>query len=96
MRTITGGASYYDLPGKLMADGKKFDGSAMNAAMLDVRLGTTVGVNLASGHARSISVVVTDRGPYVSGRVIDLTPAAFRALVGSLREGVVQAKVTVP
>lgn len=38
--------------------------------------------------SRSIHVTVTDRGPYIDGRVIDLTPAAFQALFGSTKIGV--------
>ena len=67
----------------------------MTAAMPGVALGTVVTVTLASDPSRSITVTVTDRGPYVPGRVIDLSPAAFTALVGSLAAGVEQVVVTV-
>jgi rare lipoprotein A len=95
-RTISGQASYYDSPGNLMANGQLFDRNAMNAAMLGVPLGTTVTVALAANPARSITVRITDHGPYVPGRVIDLTPAAFVALVGSLNVGVTRVVVTIP
>jgi rare lipoprotein A (peptidoglycan hydrolase) len=45
MQTMIGGASYYDLPGNLMANGQKFDATAMNAAMLQTKLGTVVTVS---------------------------------------------------
>ena len=78
-----------------MANGHLFDGSAMNAAMLHVPLGTVVQVTSVLG-GRTINVTVTDRGPYVPGRIIDLTPAAFEALTGGLRSGVVHVDVDIP
>ena len=63
MHTLIGGASDYDLPGQPMADQRMFDGSAMNAAMLHVPLGTVVKVDALSAAGRSISVTVSDRGP---------------------------------
>jgi hypothetical protein len=95
-RTISGEASYYDLPGNLMANGQPFDPNAMSAAMLRVPLGTVVTVSLAGNPTRSISVRITDRGPYVTGRIIDLSPAAFVALVGSLDVGVARVVVMIP
>ena len=79
-----------------MANGKMFDAKAMNAAMLDVPFGTIVTVELESDPSRTIQVIVTDRGPYAAGRVIDLTKAAFRALVGSTDVGLVRVRVRVP
>ena len=96
MHTLVGGASYYNLVGNQMANGQRFDPAAMNAAMLHVRLGTTVTVESLSSPGKTVSVTVTDRGPYEPGRIIDLTPAAFRALNGTLAAGVFQVKVTVP
>jgi len=79
-----------------MANRQPYDPNAMTAAMLGVAFGTVVTVTLAGDPSRSITVTVTDRGAYVAGRVIDLSPAAFTALVGSLAPGVVQVVVTVP
>lgn len=79
-----------------MANRQPYDPSAITAAMLGVAFGTVVTVTLADDPGRSITVTATDRGPYVTGRVIDLGPAAFTALVGSLAPGVVQVVVTVP
>ena len=90
-----GRASYYDLPGNRMADGRMFGASAKNAAMLDVPLGTVVKMTDA-GTKRSIDVTVTDRGPYEPGRIMDLTSAGFKALTGNSRAGLVQAEVDVP
>ena len=68
----------------------------MAAAMLKVPLGKKVKVSLASDPKTSITVTVTDRGPYAAGRVIDLTKAAFKKLAGSLSGGVIDVKVGVP
>jgi rare lipoprotein A len=48
--------------------------------------------NLANG--RTVVVVIDDRGPFVHGRVIDLSAAAARRL-GIIRDGVVQVRLEV-
>jgi rare lipoprotein A len=93
---LRGQASYYNLPGNNMANGKPYDGNALNAAMLHVPLGTKVRVTSLRDPSKSIEVTVTDRGPYVSRRIIDLTPKAFEALFGSTRSGVGPVIVQVP
>jgi rare lipoprotein A len=95
-RTLRGLASYYNLVGRRMANGRIFDPRAMQAAMLRVPLGTAVTVRLAEDPSRFITVTITDRGPYGPGRIIDLTPAAFEALVGSTRPGLANVIVTIP
>jgi rare lipoprotein A (peptidoglycan hydrolase) len=108
-RSLSGRASYYNLPGNLTASGERFDGAAMTAAMTadKVPLGATVKVMLKSDPSRSIVVRVNDRGPFARGtdgkalrplvahpnRIIDLTPEAFRQLTGSLSSGVVDVEV---
>ena len=69
--------------------------SAMNAAMLHVPLGTANRVTSLHLDSNAMDVTVTERCPYVMGRTIDLTPAAFEALTGSLAAGVVQVRVQV-
>lgn len=93
---LKGQASYCNLPGNNMANGKPFDGNAMNAAMLHVPLGTRVAVTSLRDPSKSIEVTVTDRGPYVAGRIIDLTPKAFEALFASTRVGTGPVIVHVP
>lgn len=93
---LRGGASYYNLVGQRMTNGQMFDPEAMNAAMMKVPLGTRVKVVSASDPSKTIEVTVTDRGPHVPGRVIDLTPRAFKALFGNLRAGVGSVIVLVP
>jgi rare lipoprotein A len=73
----SGIASVYDY-GPLTADGERFDPRAMTAAHRTLPFGTLVRVTTAAG--RSILVRINDRGPYVRGRIIDLTPAAAHAL----------------
>ncbi|HEV2499677.1 MAG TPA: septal ring lytic transglycosylase RlpA family protein [Terriglobia bacterium] len=65
--------------GRLMACGEPFDEHEMIAAHRTLPLGTNVRVtNLRNG--RSVVVKIKDRGPGVSGRVIDVSKAAARKL----------------
>ena len=43
-----------------------------------------------------VEVTVTDRGPYVTGRIIDLTPMAFETLFGSTKRGTGKVVVAIP
>lgn len=62
-----------------MANGQRLNPAAMTAAHRSLPFGTRVRVtDLASG--RSVVVRITDRGPYPRGRIIDVSPAAARAL----------------
>jgi rare lipoprotein A len=76
-RAESGIASVYSY-GPLTADGERFNPRAMTAAHRTLPFGTLVRVTTAAG--RSILVRINDRGPYVRGRIIDLTPAAAHAL----------------
>jgi rare lipoprotein A len=76
-----GMASWYGaaFEGKITASGEAFDMHAMTAAHLTLRIGTYVRVtNLVNG--RTVVVRINDRGPYILGRIIDLSYAAARAL----------------
>lgn len=65
--------------GRRTASGARFDKEALTAAHRSLPLGTLVLVeNLDNG--RSIELRITDRGPYVEGRIIDLSLAAARRL----------------
>jgi len=71
-------ASYYDEP-QGTASGERFDPEALTAAHKTWKLGTRVRVtNPRNG--KSVIVRINDRGPYVSGRCLDLSRAAFRAI----------------
>ena len=65
--------------GNHTASGEHFNPGALTAAHRTLPFGTMVRVtNRRSG--RSVVVRINDRGPFVRGRIIDLTPAAARAL----------------
>jgi len=65
--------------GRRAADGSIFNTHALTAAHRTRRFGTRVTVtNLANG--RSVSVRITDRGPFIRGRCIDLSRAAANAI----------------
>lgn len=77
----TGLASWYGVPfhGRLTASGERYDMEAMTAAHKTLPFGARVLVRcLDTG--LSVEVRVNDRGPFVSGRIIDLSAAAGRAL----------------
>jgi|SRR5215831_14789164 len=75
----TGVASVYAYKGTKTADGEHVSSSAMTAAHRTLPFGARVRVtNLRNG--RSAVVRINDRGPFVRGRIIDVTPAAAHAL----------------
>jgi rare lipoprotein A len=90
-----GKASYYanHYQGKTMANGEPYRKGKLIAAHKEMPFGTKVKVtNLDTG--RSVKVVITDRGPFVRGRVIDLSRKAARR-VGMIDAGVVPVQVKV-
>jgi rare lipoprotein A len=90
-----GRASYYanSYQGRKMANGQPYRKGKLTAAHKEMPFGTKVKVtNLQNG--RSVKVVITDRGPFVRGRVIDLSRKAARR-VGMIDAGVVQVKLKV-
>ena len=96
----TGIASFYadKFTGREMADGTRMDPNANNAASKTLPLGTTAMVtNLDTG--QSAAVTIQDRGPYVKGRIIDLSPATAREIGLDRQDGiatVVVAPIEVP
>ncbi|MDB5193933.1 MAG: rare lipoprotein [Segetibacter sp.] len=84
----TGKASYYadKFKGRPTASGAKFRQWKRTAAHKTLPFGTNVKVvNLANG--RSVNVKINDRGPFVAGRIIDLSKRAARK-IGMLNAGV--------
>jgi peptidoglycan lytic transglycosylase len=75
----SGIASIYDTHGGRTAAGERVSPSALTAAHRTLPFGTRVRVtNRRNG--RSVVVRINDRGPFLRGRIIDLTPAAAHAI----------------
>lgn len=72
------GASYYDEP-QGTANGETFDPEALTAAHKEWDFDTRVRVTNPD-NGKSVVVRINDRGPYIDGRCIDLSRAAFRAI----------------
>jgi rare lipoprotein A len=93
--TQQGVASFYSdaLHGRRTASGERYDKAALTAAHKSLPLGTRVRVTrLSTGD--SVVVRINDRGPFVKGRVIDLSHRAARAL-GITEKGVVKVRLEV-
>jgi rare lipoprotein A len=87
-----GVASFYT-EGQRTASGEKFDTHDLTAAHPTLPFGTRLRVtNVASG--RSVTVRVNDRGPYVAGRVVDVSYSAADAL-GMVGPGIAKVKLDV-
>jgi rare lipoprotein A len=78
--------------GRRTASGVRFDMNGLTAAHRTLPLGTEIEVeNLDNG--RKVQVAVNDRGPYVRGRILDLSRAAAQQL-GFTHHGTVQVRLT--
>ena len=87
-----GGASWYSL-GSRTASGERMSSGALAAAHRTLPFGTQVKVqNLGNG--RAVVVRINDRGPYVAGRIIDLSRAAA-GVIGMTAQGVARVAVEV-
>ena len=85
-------ASFYS-HGSRTASGESFNAGELTAAHRTLPFGTRVRVtNVATG--RSVMVRVNDRGPFVNGRVIDVSHAAAQSL-GMVGQGVAKVKLDV-
>ena len=91
-RSGDGLASFYGSP-QQTANGEQFNPRAMTAAHRTLPFGTKVRVtNVRSG--RTVTVRINDRGPFVPGRVIDLSQAAAEEL-GIVGRGIAKVKLDV-
>jgi rare lipoprotein A len=93
-RKQVGTASVYarKLAGRKMADGTRLDPKDHVAASKTLPLGTEAKVtNLETG--RSTRVTIQDRGPYVKGRIVDLSPAAAEKIGITRKEGLARVEV---
>ncbi|MGD8816065.1 MAG: septal ring lytic transglycosylase RlpA family protein [Acidobacteriota bacterium] len=92
---LEGGASWYGIQfhGRRAADGSRYNMYELTAAHRTLPLGTRVKVtNLSNG--RTVKVTITDRGPFVEGRIIDLSFSAAQQL-GMLGAGVTRVRLEV-
>ena len=91
----TGVASYYatKFQHRKTANGERFDNNAMTAAHKTLPFGTEVIVtNLSNG--KSVKVRINDRGPFVKGRIIDLSSIAF-SQISNLDKGIEKVDIRV-
>lgn len=91
----TGGASFYGgkWNGRRTANGEIFNSSKLTAAHKTLPFGSKVKVtNLSNG--KSVIVRINDRGPFIKGRVIDLSHAAF-SVIENVSKGVTKVKLEI-
>lgn len=90
-----GNASWYgkDFHGKITSSGERYDMFKFTAAHKTLPLGTKVEVtNLSNG--RKVKVYINDRGPFVEGRIIDLSYAAALKL-GMVKHGTTKVRIKI-
>jgi rare lipoprotein A len=89
-----GMASYYSYEGgNRTATGERFNPQGLTAAHRSLPFGTRVRVT-NTGNGRSVIVRINDRGPFIRGRVIDLSVGAAREL-GMISSGVAAVKIEI-
>ena len=87
-----GHASWYSLPANTTANGERMNPDELTAAHRSLPFGTRVLVeNLTNG--RSVVVRINDRGPFIGGRIIDLSKAAAES-IGMIGAGTAQVRIT--
>lgn len=91
----SGMASFYgnEFQSRKTASGERFDQAKFTAAHRTLPFGTRLRVtNTQNG--KSVEVRVNDRGPFVKGRIVDLSSSAFRT-IASLNAGVAPVRILV-
>jgi len=92
-RTASQGLASFYSEGSRTASGEKFNANELTAAHPTLPFGTKLRVtNVSNG--QSVTVRVNDRGPYVPGRVVDVSYSAARTL-GMVGGGVAKVKLDV-
>jgi rare lipoprotein A len=91
----TGIASWYGVPyhGRRSANGEIYDMEKLTAAHRSLPFDTWVEVTNLQNN-KKVDVRITDRGPFVDGRIIDLSLAAARE-IDMVRQGIVKVRVKV-
>lgn len=79
--------------GRPTASGEIFDMNGLSAAHRELPLGTIIKVTHL-GNGKSVVVKVNDRGPFVGGRILDLSLGAAKKL-DMVDEGVAQVKIEI-
>ena len=87
-----GHASWYSLPSNITANGEPMNPNELTAAHRSLPFGTKVLVENLSNR-RSVVVRINDRGPFIGGRIIDLSKAAA-ASIGMIDAGTAKVRVT--
>jgi rare lipoprotein A len=89
----TGTASWYgrELQGRRMADGGTFDMEGLSAAHRILPIGTVIRVTNLDNY-KTINVRVSDRGPFLRSRILELSYGAAKAL-DFVREGTARVKI---
>lgn len=92
---LRGYASWYagKFQGRLTANGERFDTNELTAAHKTLPFNSVVEVRHI-GNGRTVTVRINDRGPFVEGRVIDLSRAAAEQL-DMTAEGIAQVELTI-
>lgn len=90
--SMSGIASYYWQP-QAVASGGRFNPNALTAAHKTLPFGTKVRVTHA-GNGRSVVVTINDRGPYIKGRIIDLSRRAAQ-VIGMTGSGIARVHVNI-
>ena len=90
-----GFSSYYahKFHGRPTASGEIFDMNGLTAAHRELPLGTVIRVT-HMGNGRKVTVKVNDRGPFIEGRILDLSLGAAKKL-GMVQEGVAKVMIEI-
>jgi rare lipoprotein A len=93
--TESGKASYYAMKfqSKKTASGELYDRDKKTAAHKKLPFGTKVRVTNVK-NSKSVTVKINDRGPFVKGRIVDLSSSAF-SRIADLGAGVIEVKIEV-
>lgn len=93
--TESGRASFYALKFQFRktASGERYNQFALTAAHKKLPFGSKVRVTNTK-NKKSVTVRINDRGPFIKGRIIDLSRSAF-AKIGNLDSGIIPVKIEV-
>lgn len=89
-------ASYYHdkFNGRKTASGKRFNNNELTAAHKKLPFGTKLRITNEINN-KSVIVVITDRGPFIKGREIDLSKKAFMDIATNKKSGLVYVTIEI-